>query len=469
MPLRARAALLPLGVCLLLASARAQDVPPTKPAEPPPPAAAPPAEPPPADDKGKTAAKRVAEPPPKPAIDSITGSDAQRHIQFLAGPKCEGRGSGFEGCDVAGEYLIARLKEFGVEPLGENGTYKQVFQVTVNPFPGQSSSVEELKKKTADTFNVIGVVRGSDPKLKDEYVVLSAHYDHLGPRNKNKTFWGADDNASGTTALLLEAKAFSLPGVPRPRRSVVVLFCTGEERGLLGSAYFCDHPTVPLTQIVCDLNTDMVGRNKPKEIDCYGNATSPDLDSAHQEALKISGFTAFPRVGSIFLRSDQVNFYRRDIPCLFWTGGMHKEYHTAKDSPATIDFGKVARAATHAYATAWIIADRDERPRFQKMDKNASSGPLGAVLDKIPEDDLPAAAKLGAGEGAALVRSVLDGTAAQEAKLQTSDIIVGVGDDPLPDVDPVGAVETAIDKAKGGKVSLRVLRGAKLMKVTVKL
>src|SRR5213076_1496010 len=107
-----------------------------------------------------------------------------------------------------------------------------------------------------DTFNVIGVVRGSDPKLKDEYVVLSGHYDHLGPRNKNKTFFGADDNASSTTALLEEAQAFSLPGAPRPRRSVIILFCTGEERGLLGSQWFVEHPTVSLAQIVCDLNTD---------------------------------------------------------------------------------------------------------------------------------------------------------------------------------------------------------------------
>src|SRR6185436_2571923 len=114
------------------------------------------------------------------------------------------------------------------------------------------------------TFNVAGIVRGSDAKLSAEFVVLSAHYDHLGPRSKNKTYFGADDNASGTTALLEEAQAFSLPNAPRPRRSILILFCTGEERGLLGSEWFVNHPTVPLTSIVCDLNTDMVGRNAPK-------------------------------------------------------------------------------------------------------------------------------------------------------------------------------------------------------------
>jgi hypothetical protein len=449
-----------LAAATLVAPARASDPPPTPQAPPPTaPPTTPPAAPP---------APVPVPPPPKAALDSIVAADAEKHVAFLAGPKCEGRGSGFEGCDVAGEYLVEKLKAFGLEPAGENGTYKQVFQVKIAPFPGQSSSIDDLKKQTADTFNVCGVVRGADPKLRDEYVVLSAHYDHLGPRSKNKTYFGADDNASGTTALLEEAQAFALPGVPRPRRSILVIFCTGEERGLLGSQWFVEHPTVPLSQIVCDLNTDMVGRNKPKEIHCYGNASSVDLDSAHMEAAKFSGFTCVPKAGSIFLRSDQVNFYKRDIPCLFWTSGLHKDYHTSNDVASRIDDAKVARAALHAYVTAWIVANREARPRFQKMDANASAGPLGAVLEAIPTDDIPPAAKLGAGQGAALVRSVMDGTAAAEAKVATNDIILGVNDDPLSDEDPVGSVEEAVGKAKG-KIVLRVLRGAKVLRVSVKL
>ncbi len=404
--------------------------------------------------------------PPKAAVDSITAADAQKHIAFLAGPKCEGRASGLPGCNTAGAYLVDRMKEFGLEPAGDAGTFQQAFQVKVEPFPGQS--LDEVKGQSAGTFNVCGIVRGCDAKLKDEYVVLSAHYDHLGPRNKKKTFWGADDNASGTSAVLEEAQAFSLPGAPKPRRSILILLVSGEERGLLGSDWFVNHPTVALSSIVCDLNTDMVGRNKPKEIDSYGNGTSPDIDSAHLAAAKYSGFTCFPKAGSIFLRSDQVNFYRKDIPCIFWTSGLHKDYHSVSDVASKIDDAKVARAALHAYVTAWTLANRTARPRFQKMDANASAGPLGAVLDVAPPEDVPAEAKLKDGEGAAVINSVMDGMAGAEAKLQQGDLILGVGDTPLPDGDPVGAIEESLAKAKG-KILLRVLRGTRVLRVTVKL
>jgi Zn-dependent M28 family amino/carboxypeptidase len=287
-------------------------------------------------------------------------------------------------------------------------------------------------------------------------------------RMKKKVFHGADDNASGTTALLEVAQAFALKAAPRPRRSVLFLWVSAEERGLLGSKWFVDHPTVPLGQVVCDLNIDMVGRNKAKEMDVYGNGTSPDLDAAHLDAARRSGLTFFPRTGQIFQRSDQVNFYEKGIPCLFWTSGLHKDYHSHKDVASKIDEGKVARAATHAYLTAWTVAQRTARPAFRKLDANASSGPLGAVLDMVQPEDVPQA-KLSEGQGLALVRSVMEGTAAAEAKLQPGDYIVGVGDDPLSEDDPIGTIEKRLADAKGGKETLRVLRGTKLLRVVVDL
>lgn len=417
--------------------------------------------------------------PPAAALASITAADALRHVTYLAGDKLEGRGSGFAGATAAGRYLVQQIESFGVEPAGAvaaadtNSTpgsasrsYEQPFDVRCVPFPGHGPS-DEAKGQVAATFNVIGAVRGADEKLRDEYVVLSAHYDHVG-KTKKKVFHGADDNASGTSALLEVAQAFALKGAPRPRRSILLLWVSAEERGLLGSEHFCNQPTVPLAQIVCDLNIDMVGRNKSTEMDVYGNGTSPDLDEAHLAAAAKSGLTFTPRIGSIFLRSDQVNFYRKDIPCLFWTSGLHKDYHTHKDVAARIDEAKVARAATHAYVTAWIVANRTARPVFRKLDANASSGPLGAVLDMVAPEDVPDA-KLKEGQGLCLVRSVMEGTAASEAKLQPGDYILGVGDDPLPDDDPVGAIEKKIAAAKGGRESLRVLRGTKFVKLGLKL
>lgn len=422
-------------------------------------------------------------PPPEAALESITAADAAKHVNLLAGAKMEGRGSGFAGADAAGKYLVAQLRAFGVEPAGaavaassavtgaaappDTIGYEQPFDIRLVPFPGQGPN-DEAKGQVGSTFNVCGVVRGSDEKLREEYVVLSAHYDHVGKRAKKKVFFGADDNASGTTALLEVAQAFALKDAPRPRRSVLLLFFSAEERGLLGSRHFTEKPTVPLDRIVCDLNIDMVGRNKSKEMDVYGNGTSPDLDSAHLAAAARSGLRFTPRTGSIFLRSDQVNFYEKNIPCLFWTSGLHKDYHTEEDVASRIDDAKVARAATHAYLTAWEIANRPERPRFQKMDANASAGPLGAVLDMVQPADVPQA-KLAEGQGLVVIRSVMDGTPAAEAKLQSGDHILGITDDPLPEDDPVGAVEKAMETAKGKKATLRVLRGTKVLRVTVKL
>jgi hypothetical protein len=425
-----------------------------------------------------------AEPPlpeaPATALATIVAPDALRHVSVLAGPKLEGRGSGFDGANEAARYLVAQLQSFGVEPAGPptaagaNGTtsggggraWEQPFDVRCIPFPGQGPT-DEAKGQVAATVNVVGMVRGADEKLRDEYVVLSAHYDHVG-KMKKKVFAGADDNASGTAALLEVAQAFAQKDAPRPRRSVLFLFCSAEERGLLGSKFWCDNPTVPFAGVVANLNIDMVGRNKPKEMDVYGNGTSPDLDEAHLAAAAKSGLRFTPKTGSIFLRSDQVNFYQKDVPCLFWTSGLHKDYHTPDDVPARIDEAKVARAALHAYHTAWIVANRTERPAFRKLDANASSGPLGAVLDMVPPADVPQA-KLEAGQGLCLVRSVMEGTPAAEAKLQPGDYVLGIGDDALPEDDPIGFLEKNLADAKGKKESLRVLRGTKFLKVVVKL
>ncbi len=411
-------------------------------------------------------------PPPKEALTSIKAKEAKSHLYYLASNKLKGRASGLEGANLAADYLVKELKEYGYEPAGdgegEYQSFKQTMQIRVLPFPGQPQrgGDNEAKGQMADTYNVCGLLRGTDEELKDEYVVLSAHYDHVGARSKKRIYNGADDNASGTSALLEVAQAFTVKGVPRPRRSILILFFTAEERGLLGSKHYANKPTVPISDIVCDLNIDMVGRNDAKEMHVYGNACSPDLDAAHIRAAEISGLRFLAKTGSIFLRSDQVNFYRKNIPCLFWTSGLHKDYHSTKDEAKRIVTSKLQRAARHAFATAWEVAHVTQRPRFVKMDANASTGPLGAVIDMMPAEDVPYD-KMGADDGAVLVRSVMDGSPAKEAKLAQGDIIIGLGGKPLPGADPVGALEAAAQEKK--QLVLRVLRGKRKLKVTIKL
>jgi len=390
----------------------------------------------------------------------------RKHVFFLAGKKCRGRAAGLEGCDLAGEYLIEKVKEYGLAPAGENDTFKQVFEVTLLAFPGQPPPRDVQLGSKAKTFNVAALLEGSDPELKKEYVVLTAHYDHTGPRGKKKYYPGSDDNASGTATLLEVAQAFATKDVPAPRRSILFLWVSAEERGLLGSKYYVSQPTVPIGDIVCNLNMDMVGRNPKDPKHVYGNASSPDLDSAHTAAMKISKLKFVAKTGSIFRRSDQYNFYLRDIPCLFWTSGLHKDYHGTKDLANRIAYKQVEQMGRHIFATTWEIANRRERPRFVKMDKAGSAGRLGAVLIMLSAADVPKA-KLKEGEGLVLVNSVLEGMPAFEAKLKQGDMIVALNGKSLPDHDPVGAIEDAAANAKT-KISLKVFRRGKRIRITVK-
>jgi hypothetical protein len=419
----------------------------------------------PATEEAQKTPEQVPDAPPD-IVKTFKAAELKSHLNFLASKKCAGRASGTEGCDIAGAYIEEKIIGFGLEPAGDDGGYRQEMTIRLTQFPGQEQ-LENLGEK-ATTFNLIGIVRGSDEALKDEYIVMSAHYDHVGRKSAKKIFLGADDNASGSSALLQVARAFAEPDAPRPRRSILFLWCTAEERGLLGSKHYVDNATVPVAQMVANLNIDMVGRNESKEMHVYGNASSPDLDSAHQKAAALGKFRFLAKTGSIFLRSDQVNFYKRDIPCLFFTSGLHSDYHATSDAPKRIDTGKASRAALHAYRTAWELANRTARPRFTKMDESASSGPLGAVLDMLPAEGLPKRVKVKKGYGAALVRTVMDGSRAAKAGLKQGDFILQVGGKDLPENDPVGAVEEAVGRAKK-KITLRVARGRKTLRVTVKL
>ena len=225
--------------------------------------------------------------------------------------------------------------------------------------------------------NVIGILEGSDPALKREYVIYSAHMDHIGtPRDgmgcaaqgADSICNGADDDGSGTVAVLELAEAFATTA-ERPKRSVVFMTVSGEERGLWGSAYFTDHPTLPLGSVVADLNTDMVGRNAPDTIAVIGREHS-DLGAlvdrvarAHPEVHLHPVGDLWPQEG-LFFRSDHFNFAKHGVPILFFTSGLHPDYHRVTDAPSALDADKVARYAKLAYYVGMDVANTAARPRW---------------------------------------------------------------------------------------------------------
>lgn len=220
--------------------------------------------------------------------------------------------------------------------------------------------------------NVVAVLPGSDPALRDSYVVVSAHMDHLGTRQPgadgDSIFNGADDNASGTAALLEVAEAFAALPVAPPR-SIVFLAVSGEERGLLGSRYFSENPTVPLEGIVANVNADMIGRNAPDSIVAIGQEYS-SLGPLVQKIARSRpglGLTVAPDLWPqerLFFRSDHFHFARRGIPAIFFFAGLHEDYHQASDEVEKIDADKAARVARLIFHTANAIASGAEPPQW---------------------------------------------------------------------------------------------------------
>jgi hypothetical protein len=234
--------------------------------------------------------------------------------------------------------------------------------------------IEVTVARTRETHrppNVVAMRRGSDPALRDTYVVVTAHFDHLGVGNPDETgdsiFNGADDNASGTAALLEMARAaMALPEAPA--RSLLFLAVSGEEKGLLGSRAFAESPTVPMGGIVANINLDMVGRNHPDTVIAIGQEYSTLEDVIRRVADRPGlGLTVIedPEPEKMFFfRSDQLSFVQRGIPAVFFTTGDHEDYHQQSDRPERIDHDKLARIARLAFHLAYEIAMDPAAPEW---------------------------------------------------------------------------------------------------------
>ena len=217
-----------------------------------------------------------------------------------------------------------------------------------------------------ETQNVVAFVPGYDTRLKHEVVVVGAHYDHLGKKH-GKIYPGADDNASGTAALLEIAQAFGETGIAT-RRSVLFVAFAGEELGLLGSQFYVNHPLVPLQQTVAMINLDMIGRNARDELTVIGTDRSPELQRINQAANREIGFELLYNGERYFDRSDQMYFAKNRIPVIFYYGGTHPDYHSSTDTADKVDGTKLARVARLAFLVTWKVAELDSRPTFRPVE-----------------------------------------------------------------------------------------------------
>jgi len=230
----------------------------------------------------------------------------------------------------------------------------------------------KISREMKETENVVGLLEGSDPKLRDEVVVFTAHYDHIGVGADGSIFHGADDDGSGTVAVLELAEAFVTNPV-KPKRSLLFITVTGEEKGLWGSQYYVTHPLIPLEKTVADLNTDMIGRmdttyerlNNPNYVYVIGSdKISTQMDSLLRVSNKESEnlildykYNDDKDPQMFYRRSDHFNFARNGIPIVFFFTGVHKDYHRPTDTVDKILFDRMARIVRLIYSTGWKVAN----------------------------------------------------------------------------------------------------------------
>lgn len=229
--------------------------------------------------------------------------------------------------------------------------------------PGRTVALNvSMEGKPVGGRNVIAVLEGSDPELRDEAVVIGAHYDHLGSRASTSgdgIYNGADDNASGTAGMLAVARAFAT-FTENPARSVIFMAFAGEELGMLGSESYLRQPLWPIDKTVAMLNLDMISRNHPDSLTVFGVRQCPALGKVIRKQNRHTGFSIYTgRPNQGMGGSDHAGFYRQGVPSVFFFTGLHDDYHKPSDEPDRIDPEKAARVARLVFLTAWSLAGSD--------------------------------------------------------------------------------------------------------------
>lgn len=301
------------------------------------------------------AAERIARPAATldQAAASITTAELLDHVKFLASDTLEGREAGTQGGYAAGAYIAGELRKAGLKPLSEDGDWYQYFHPNFR--------------------NILAVIPGSDETLKDEYILLGGHYDHVGYGNRFNSRGtigvihnGADDNASGTSGILEVAEALASLK-PAPKRSILIAFWDGEEKGLLGSKFYVDSPLVPVEQTKFHINADMIGRFAPGRFELSGWRTAFSMRQflARQNTGKLEiDFTRSYRPDS-----DHYPFFERNVPSLMFHTGKHADYHKSSDDVDKINVDGIRDISQFVLRLAAAAANAETLPKFRPRSK----------------------------------------------------------------------------------------------------
>jgi Zn-dependent M28 family amino/carboxypeptidase len=384
-------------------------------------------------------------------------------VAWLADDAREGRGVGTAGLEAAAAYVAEEFREIGLEPGGTDG-YFQSFEL--DP---RSPVLAHTQLGGESVKNVIGILPGRGA-LAGEVLVIGAHYDHLGLGTRgyaqmsrdsapaNQVHNGADDNASGTAALLETARALAARDTESHRTIVFVAF-TAEELGTIGSSYYVEHPVIPHDSTLAMLNFDMVGRLSGDTLVVGGTGSATELEATLDRLNRRYGFN-IGKQADPWGNSDHAVFYGKEVPVLHFYTSLHQDYHTPSDDWQLLNTAGIARIVSFASDVAWELATQPgdltllafKRPEPVRGGPRAS---LGTVPDMVT-----------AGEGMR-IQAVRAGTAADEAGLVAGDVILRIGDVEVKDI--YGLQEALTTYTSGEVVVIVFLRDGERMETTATL
>lgn len=413
------------------------------------------------------------------ALATADSAAILRDVQYLASDALEGRATGTPGNDSAAAYIARRYAALGLAPVVVNSAHPSCAPPPpshcapqwTQPFVARSAALAHTGQPfELRTQNVVAVIRGNDRQLREEYVVVGAHYDHLG----RSTFGaldtdaadairnGADDNASGTAAVMELGRLLAR----RPaRRSVILANFSGEELGLLGSQHFVEHPPVELGRVRAMLNFDMVGRLRGDSLLVYGVATATELPAIVDSANRATPLRITAR-GDGFGSSDHSSFYARNLPVLHFFTNIHDDYHKATDDAEKVNAGGIARIVMLAERIVRDVADRPAPITFVRAPARPSRmGPASregarAYLGSVPD--------MGAtGVEGLRISGVQPGSPAETGGLKAGDVVVELGGKTVKDL--YQYTDALYANRPGDTITIVVLRDGQRVTLTVTL
>lgn len=384
-------------------------------------------------------------------------------LYWLADDARAGRLTGSPEADSVAAWIAREFQAAGVLPAGVNGWF-QPFAVAAD---APSVAGTGLGGRTG--LNVLGLIQGTDPDRRDEVIVVGAHYDHLGtgvvsslsPELRGQVHNGADDNASGTAALLEIAR--QLAARP-PARSVLLIAFSGEELGLLGSSHYVRNPVIPIARTVAMLNLDMVGRLREGRLLALGAATATEFPAILDSLNATAGFD-LRASGDGYGRSDHASFYVAKVPVIHFFTDLHEDYHRASDEASTINTDGLAQVATFTARLARTLADRTAPLTFVDLPPppppavGAVTSGYGAYLGSIPD--------MSGGVTGVRISGTRTGSPADLGGMREGDIIRRIGSFPVDDLQ--GMTDALRAHRPGDRVEIEVERDGRRLTLPITL